>query len=60
MGEVKNSYNNILVRKSERKRPFGRPTSRWEENITMDVCKRVWEDVDWIHLTLDRDQWRIL
>jgi hypothetical protein len=24
----------------------------------MDLRETVWEDVDWIHLTQDRDQWR--
>jgi hypothetical protein len=27
----------ILVGKSERKRPLGRPRSRWEGNIKMDL-----------------------
>jgi len=30
---------------------------REEDNIRMD-CKEIgWEDVDWIHLAQDRDQW---
>jgi hypothetical protein len=35
---------------------MGRRRSRWM-NI-MDVRKTVWEGVDWIHLALDRVQWR--
>jgi hypothetical protein len=27
----------VLVRKPERKRPFGRPRRRWEDNIKMDI-----------------------
>jgi hypothetical protein len=27
----------ILVGKPERKRPFGRPRRRWEDNIRMDL-----------------------
>jgi len=27
----------VLVRKSEGKRPLGRPRSRWEDNIKMDL-----------------------
>jgi hypothetical protein len=34
MGEMKNAYN-ILVGKSEGKRPLGRHRRRWEDNIRM-------------------------
>jgi hypothetical protein len=40
---IKKSYS-TLVGKSEWKKPLGRPKCRWE-------------DVDWIHLTEDRNQW---
>jgi hypothetical protein len=36
MAEMRNVYN-ILVRKSEGKRPFGKTRSRWEDNIRMDL-----------------------
>jgi hypothetical protein len=26
-------------------------------NVTMDVKEIGWEDVDWMHLAQDRDQW---
>jgi len=45
-----------LVGKSERRRPFGKPRRRWEDNIRMDIRKIGWEGVDWIHLAQDRDQ----
>jgi len=44
----------------ERKRPFGRPRRRWEDNIRMDRREIGWEVVDWMHLALDREQWRAL
>jgi hypothetical protein len=50
----------ILVGIPARKRPFGRPTSRWEDNVRMDLWEMGWEGVDWIHLVLQRDQWRTL
>jgi hypothetical protein len=34
MGEM---HTNILVRKSERKRPLGRPRSECEDNTKMDI-----------------------
>jgi hypothetical protein len=49
MGETRNAYR-ILVGKPEGKRPLGRPRRRWV----------VWDDMDWIKLAQDRDQWRTL
>jgi hypothetical protein len=37
---------------------FGRPTRGWEDNIRMYLREIGWEDVDWIHLAWNRDQWR--
>jgi hypothetical protein len=31
---------------------------RWEDNIRLDLKEIGREDVDWIHLDQDRDQWR--
>ena len=36
MGEKRAAYK-ILVEKPEGKRPLGRPRSRWEDNIKMDL-----------------------
>ena len=33
----------VLVGKPERKRPLGRPRSRWEDNIKMDLHEAGWE-----------------
>jgi len=44
-----NAYS-ILVGKTERKSPLGRPRRRWEDNIRMDLRKIRWEGVDWINL----------
>jgi hypothetical protein len=53
MGEMINPYK-ILVGEPEGKRPRGRPRRRWE-NIRIDLIKKVWEGMDWIPLTEDRD-----
>jgi hypothetical protein len=47
----------IMVRKSERKRPLGRPTCRWMDNIKMELGLA---DMDLIDLAQDRNQWRAL
>jgi hypothetical protein len=42
----------------ERKRPLGRPTHRWEDNIKMYLQIIGWSGMDWIDLTEDRNRWR--
>jgi hypothetical protein len=43
--EMRNVYK-ILVRKGEGKRPLGRPSHRWENNIKLDLGKVGVEGVD--------------
>jgi hypothetical protein len=50
----------ILVGKPEGKRPLGRPSRRWVDNIKMDLREIGWYGRDWIKLVQDRDQWRAL
>jgi hypothetical protein len=59
MEEKRNAYR-ILVGKPEGKRPLGRPTHRWLDNIKMDLRKRGLCGMDWIDLVQDRDKWRAL
>ena len=40
------------------KRPLGRRTHRWEDNIKMDLREVGRDPRDWIALAEDRDQWR--
>jgi hypothetical protein len=49
-----------LIGKPEGEKLLGRPGRKWEDNITVVLREVGWEDVDWIHLTQDRDQWRAL
>jgi hypothetical protein len=53
-GEMRNTYK-ILVGKSEKKRPLGRPRPRWEDNIRVNLREIGWEFVNWINLAYDRD-----
>jgi hypothetical protein len=48
------------VGKPEGKRPLGRPRSRWEDNIKMDLQELEYGGVDWIVLAQDRGSWRAL
>ena len=47
----------VLVGKSERRRPLGRPRRRWEDNIRMDLQEVGLGFEDWIGLAQDRDRW---
>jgi hypothetical protein len=56
MGERRGLYG-VLVGKSERKRPLGRPTRRWEDNIQMDLQEMgvgAWTGSMWLRM----DRWR--
>jgi hypothetical protein len=57
-GEKGNAYR-LLVRKSDGKRPLGRPRCR-VDNIRMDLGEVGWDDVVWIGLAKDRNRWRAL
>jgi hypothetical protein len=57
--EKRNAYR-ILVRKPEGKKPLGRQRSRWMDYIKMVHREIRRDDVDWIDMAQDRDQWRAL
>jgi hypothetical protein len=48
----------VLVGRPEGKRPLGRPTRRWEDNIKMDLMEIGIEEANWIRVAKDRGQWR--
>jgi len=53
-GAMRNAYK-ILDRSPAGKRPLGRLTRRWEDNIRMDLREIGWEVVEEVHLPQDRD-----
>jgi hypothetical protein len=54
-----NSYN-ILVGKSEGKRPLVRPKCIWVYNSKVYLRKAGCGGMGWNHLAQDREQWRAL
>jgi hypothetical protein len=58
-GAKRNAYR-ILVGNPVGKRPLGRPTRRWVNNIKIYVAEMGQNVVDWIDLDQNRDQWRAL
>jgi len=58
-GERRGVYR-VLVGKREGERPLGRPRSRWEDNIKMDLQEVGFGGMDWIDLAQHRDRWRAL
>jgi hypothetical protein len=59
MGEERFVYR-VLVGKAEGKRPLGRHSRRWEDNIKMDLPEVGLGCEDWIETAQDRDRWRAL
>jgi hypothetical protein len=49
-----------VVGKPEGKEQLGRPRSRWEQNMKMDLQEVGCEGRDWIKLAQDRNRWRAL
>jgi hypothetical protein len=46
-----------LVGTPEGKRPLGRPSRRWEDNIKMGLTEVGCGGMDWIDLAHERDRW---
>ena len=57
---LKMCYYRVLVGKPEGKRPLGRPRSRGEDNIKMDLQEVGGGCGDWMELAQDSDRWRAL
>ena len=58
--EERRGVYRVLVGKPEVNRPLGRPKSRWEDNIKMDLQEEECRGMDWIELAQDRGRWRAL
>jgi hypothetical protein len=59
MGEDRGVHR-VLVGKPQGKRPLGKPRSRWEDNIKMDLQEFGGGRGDWMELAQDKDRWRAL
>jgi hypothetical protein len=55
--ERERNANKTFVTTPKRKRLLERPSSRWEDNIKIDLKEISYADVDWIRLAQDRVQW---
>jgi hypothetical protein len=55
MGEGRGVYR-VLIRRSEGKRPLGRPRCRWEDNIKLDFREIGIDKANWIQQAQDRVQ----
>jgi hypothetical protein len=48
----------ILVGRPEGKRPVGKPSRRWEDNVKLDLSDIEIDGANWIQLAQHRVQWR--
>ena len=61
MGErIGDAYKGVWWGKLEGKRPLGRPRSRWEDDIKIDLQEVGFGGMDWIDLAQDRYRWPAL
>jgi len=58
-GERRGIYR-VLLGKPEGKGPFGRPRSRWDDNIKMDLEEVGCGGMTWIELAQVSDRWQAL
>jgi hypothetical protein len=58
MGDGSGVYR-ILVGKPEGKRPLGRYSCRWEDNIKLDLREIEIDGANWIRLAQYSVQWRV-
>jgi hypothetical protein len=57
MGKGRGVYR-VLAGRPEGKRPLGKPTRRWEDNIKMVLREMEIDVANWIQLAQDRVKWR--
>jgi hypothetical protein len=50
----------VISGKARGNKLLGRPRLTWVDNINMDLGEMRWGGMDWIGLTQDSDQWRVL
>jgi hypothetical protein len=56
-GASRGAYR-VLVGKPEERKPLGRPTRSWEDNIKMDLRDVELGVTEWIDLAKDEGRWR--
>jgi hypothetical protein len=55
-GKVRSAYR-VLVGKPKEERSLVRPRHIWEDNIKPKLEEIMWEVVNWIYLTQEKDEW---
>jgi hypothetical protein len=58
VARMSGSADRVLGGRPEGRRPLGRPSRRWEDNIKMDLKEIGIDGANWIWLAQDRVSWR--
>jgi hypothetical protein len=56
MGNRRGAHR-VLGGRPEGRRPLGRTSHRWEDNIKINLKVVGWRGMDWIALAQDRERW---
>ena len=58
MDDSRNNSKIFFIEKFMGRRSLGWPKNRWEENVRLKLNDTEIERMNWIKVTMDRDQWR--
>jgi hypothetical protein len=56
IGELRHAYK-VLVRKTEGKRPLGRPRSKWEDDVKINVKEKWCVSTTFVWLSIGSSSW---
>ena len=59
MEEGRSAFNTLTGKPTGKKKPLGRPTRRWEDNVIMNLKEIGINAGNWVDSAQYRDYWRV-